>query len=71
MSTRELMTQLDPEALAELGQQHIAYVKPVEVDGSKVYAVHAANGETLARFAHREVALVVCEQNDLQPMSVH
>ena len=71
MSTKEILSKLDPAALAELGQRHIAYVKPIEVDGTRIYEVHAANGEALARFADREVALVTCRQNELEPVSVH
>ena len=71
MSTHEVIEKLSPENLANLGQQHIAYVKPITVDGDEIYEVHAANGQALARFADRDVALAMCQQNDLQPLSVH
>ena len=71
MSTNEFLEKLSPESLANLGQQHIAYVKPITVEGDQVFEVHAANGQAIARFADRDVALAMCDQNDLQALSVH
>ena len=62
---------LSSQAFLVLGSMHVAYVKPVTVDGAAAFAVHAANGSELAVFADREVAFVAARQNDLEPLSVH
>ena len=71
MSTNEFLEKLSPESLTNLGQQHIAYVKPITVKGDQVFEVHAANGDAIARFVDRDVAVAMCQQNDLQALSVH
>ena len=71
MSTNEFLDKLSPDNLVNLGQQHIAYVKPITVEGDRVFEVHAANGQAIGRFADRDIAFAACQQNDLQPLSVH
>lgn len=62
---------LSSRAFLALGSMHVAYVKPVTINGGKAYAVHSADGSKLAVFADREVAFVTARQNDLEPLSVH
>ncbi len=62
---------LSSQAFLALGSMHVAYVKPVMVDGGKAFAVHAADGSVLAVFADRATAFVAARQNDLEPLSVH
>jgi hypothetical protein len=57
--------------LASLGLQEVAYVKPVFVEGSTAYAVHAADGTEIAVMADRDIAFAAIRQNDLRPVSVH
>ena len=45
---------ISTEQLAQLGLQQIAYVKPVEVDGTSAFAIHAAEG-THAGGVHLEM----------------
>jgi hypothetical protein len=54
-----------------LGVQDIAYVKPVVVDGTAGYAIHAADGTQIALTGNRDIAFVVVRQNELEPVSVH
>ena len=58
-------------AFLALGSMHVAYIKPVTVDGESAYAIHSANGQELAVFGDRDVAFVAARQNDLEPVSVH
>jgi hypothetical protein len=53
------------------GAQHIAYVKPVIVDGVALFAIHAADGQKLALVDGRDLADATVRQNDMQPLSVH
>ena len=71
MQTTEQMRQITTNDLAMLGMQDIAYVKPVIVDGTAGYAVHAADGTQMALIANRDLAFAVVRQNEMEPVSVH
>lgn len=62
---------LSPEDFAAFGVDHLAYVKPVQVNGVPAFAVHAADGTPLTVLPDREVASAAVRQNDLEPVSVH
>ena len=64
-------TPMTSRAFLALGSMHVAYIKPVTVDGSTAYAIHAADGQELGVFGERDVAFVAARQNDLEPVSVH
>jgi hypothetical protein len=66
-----LTRALSLQAFAELGAQHLAYVKRIVVGGEAVFAAHAANGSLLHQFAERALADAVLRQHDLEPLSVH
>ena len=57
--------------LASLGLQEVAYVKPVKVEGSSVFAIYAADGTEIAILADRDIAMAAILQHDLAPVSVH
>jgi hypothetical protein len=63
----------DPTAtdLASLGVNQIAYVKPIEVDGTAAWSIHGADGAALTVVRDRESAFAVVRQNDMEPLSVH
>ena len=71
MQTTEQMRHMTTNDLAMLGMQDIAYVKPVIVEGSAGYAVHAADGTQMAVIANRDLAFAVVRQNEMEPVSVH
>lgn len=71
MQTIEQMRQMTVNDLAMLGVQDVAYVKPVVVDGTAGYAIHAADGTQMALIADRDIAFAVVRQNELEPVSVH
>lgn len=62
---------ITPEALAALGGGALVYIKPVEVEGRQVVAVHGADGAQLALLANRELAFAAAVQYEMQPLSVH
>ncbi len=62
---------ISAEQLAELGVSRIAYVKPVEVNGTQGFAIHAANGTPMALTAEREVAIALIVQHEMLPALVH
>lgn len=79
------LRHLAPEAFANIGVPNIVYVREVlageltgelgsEVDlpaDTKLYAVHAANGDRMAVVDDRAAAFAGARQYDLEPQSVH
>lgn len=59
------------QALLSWGLEDFAYLRPTTEDGKPAYAVCAADGSEIAVFDDREIAVVTCRQNDLEPLSVH
>ena len=66
------LRNIEPAAFASLGNDVIAYLKPVVTDDKAGLEIHAADGRTLA-LVHdtRDVALAIIRQNDLEPVSLH
>jgi hypothetical protein len=63
--------QISEEQLAALGVPHIAYLKPVTVNGLQGIAIHAADGTPMAVAGSRDIATAVVVQHEMVPMSVH
>jgi hypothetical protein len=70
-ATQEFLRQLSPKDFAVFGVDHVAYVKPVEVEGAPSFAIHAADGTQLAVLPARDIAFATIRQHDLEPVSVH
>jgi len=66
-----LFRHLSPEDFAAFGVDHMAYVKPVLVNGVAAFSIHAADGTPLTVLPDRDVASAAVRQNDLEPVSVH
>ena len=76
---------MSPEALAHLGEGHIAYVKQIRSEdvpglfpmapqmtpGLKLFALHAANGAPIMLTDTLEAAIANAWSNELQAVSVH
>jgi len=62
---------ISPQQLAMLGVQQIAYVKPVVVNGTVAYAIHAADGTPMAIAAERDAAMAAIVQHEMVPALVH
>ena len=57
--------------LMQLGVSELAYVKPVFVEGSRAYAIHAADGSPMAVTDDCEVAMAAIRQHEMEPALVH
>ncbi|MBV9735402.1 MAG: DUF1150 family protein [Acidisphaera sp.] len=57
--------------LAQLGVSQIAYIKPVVMNGTPAYAIHAADGTPMAVAAERELAIAAIRQHDMTALLVH
>ena len=76
---------ITPEALAHLGEGHIAYVKQIRSEdvpglfpsapqmspGLKLFALHAANGAPIMLTDSLEAAIANAWSNELQTVSLH
>ena len=71
MSGIQRIRQMSRHELALFGMQDMAYVKPIVVDGTRGYAVYAADGTAIAVLADRDTAFAMLRQHDLEPVSVH
>jgi hypothetical protein len=58
-------------AMAVLNDPSVAYVKGIDIDGERAYAIHASDGAELAIMADRETAFAAAMTNDYLPVSVH
>jgi hypothetical protein len=83
----ETSTKLSPEALAQLGDGHIAYVKAVRFEdfrkmfpqaempeleaGRVLFALHAADGTPIMLTDSREAAVANAWSQELETVSVH
>jgi hypothetical protein len=62
---------ISTEQLAQLGMQQIAYVKPVVVNGTAAFAIHAADGTPMAIAGGLDVAFAAIVQHEMVPAQVH
>lgn len=62
---------LTEQQLSALGVSHIAYVKPVVINGVAGFAIHAADGTPMAVAGDRNVAIAAIMQHEMHPLSVH
>jgi hypothetical protein len=57
--------------LATWGVEDVAYVREAVVDGTKTWAIFAADGSAIGVAPDRDMAFAAARQNDLEPLSVH
>ncbi len=65
------LKNLSSNDLLVFGLNDLAYLKATVVDGQPVFAIHAADGSTLALVATKEVGLEVLQKHDLEAVSLH
>jgi hypothetical protein len=63
--------KLSPEELGRLGVSQIAYIKTVQVDGTAMTAIHAADGRPMAITETYDGAIAAILQNEMMPILVH
>lgn len=66
-----ILRQLSPQDFAAFGVDHVAYVRPVTVNGVGAFSVHAADGTPLTVLPKLDVAFAAIRQNDMEPLSLH
>ena len=62
---------LSPEQFVALGVPHVAYVKPVMMNGALAFAIHGADGTPMALADNEAVALAAIVQHEMTGSRVH
>jgi len=69
--SNDVLKNISAQDLLTFGLNDIAYLKPANVNGQAVFAIHAADGSQLAFVANREVGVAAMQQHELEPVSLH
>lgn len=69
--TSYVLRHLSPQDFLTFGVQQIAYIRPVMMNGTAAFAIHAADGTPLAFHENADMARALTRQNDLEPVTVH
>ena len=59
------------DQLGALGVSHLAYVKPVLVNGARAFAIHGADGTPMAVAGAEDLAFAAIRQHEMVPALVH
>lgn len=62
---------LTTDQLMQLGMAHLAYVKPVMLDGQAAFAIHAADGSPMAMATDQALAVAAIVQHEMVAALVH
>ena len=57
--------------MQQLGLAQLAYVKPVTLNGTAMFAIHGADGSPMAVAEDRNLALAAIVQHEMIPTLVH
>jgi hypothetical protein len=63
--------QITAMQLAQLGIAHIAYVRPLMMEGAAAFAICAADGTQMAIATDRDVAEAAIREHEMVPVAVH
>ena len=69
--TRIDVRHITPDQLQQLGVSHLAYVKPVMLNGTAMFAIHAADGAPMAVAEDRNLALAAIVEHEMIATLVH
>ncbi len=65
------LRNLTPHQLGQLGVADLAYIKPVSMNGTIAFAIHAADGAPMAVAADCDMAIAAVVQHEMMPALVH
>ena len=66
----ETVRNLSPQDFLQLGVDYVAYIKSVDIEGGKAYAIQGADGETLGMEESFDLALGMLEMTELNGVLV-
>ena len=67
----EVLKALSIQDFLAFGVNQIAYIKPVIIDGSQAWSIHAADGRPLSVMETADEAVAISWHNDLKPVMLH
>ena len=70
-TAEDLLRNISAQDFLAFGIHQLAYIRPVNVDGQKVWSLHAADGTALAVQNNPHLAAVLARQNDLEPVALN
>jgi hypothetical protein len=65
------LRKMTQDQLAQLGVPNLAYIKPVIMNGTAAFAIHAADGSPMAVATERDMAIAAVVQHEMLPALVH
>ncbi|WP_426957906.1 DUF1150 family protein [Muricoccus radiodurans] len=65
------LRQLSPVDWARFGLEQLAYIRPVNVNGTAAVAIHAADGTPIGAAPNEALAIAAILQHELAPALVH
>ncbi len=68
--TERLQPMTVPE-FSQLGVGHVAYIRPIVVNGMPAFGIYSAAGQQLAAVPTRASAVGIVRQNEMEPASLH
>lgn len=68
--TERLQPMTVPE-FSQLGVGHVAYIRPIVVNGMPAFGIYSAAGQQLAAVPTRKSAVGIVLQNEMEPASLH
>ncbi|WP_246152037.1 DUF1150 family protein [Roseospira navarrensis] len=67
-----MVGDMSPRDFAQLGLNHIAYIRAVETEDNETgWSIHAANGRQIGMAPSCDLAFAATRQHDMEPHRVH
>ncbi|WP_203077242.1 DUF1150 family protein [Falsiroseomonas ponticola] len=67
----QALRSLSNRDFARLGADHVAYLRPVVMNGAVAFSIHAADGTPIGAAPSASLAAAAIRQHDMEPASVH
>ena len=62
---------LSPQDFAVLGNDEVAYLRPVVLNGARAFSIHAADGTPIGAAPSAQLAAAAIRQHEMEPALVH
>ena len=65
------LEKLTPQDFRNFGVEHIAYIRPVNIQDKDFFVVYSADGKKLHTTDSMDEAIQMARLNDLEPVTIH
>jgi hypothetical protein len=69
--SNQVLRNLSTRDFAQLGNQVIAYLRPVVLNGAPAFSIHAADGTQIGAAPNALLAAAAIRQHEMEPALVH